>query len=79
MDWYHISIAKSKGKESSVDVDCLDLYPPASLNISSIRIPTAGGFVPVHSPLRHYYIFRNRMLLNRRSSIPLHWKYNNAV
>ncbi len=28
MDWYHISIAKSKGKESSVDVDCLDLYPP---------------------------------------------------
>jgi rhamnosyltransferase len=43
----------------------------------SIRVAT--GFVPVHSPLRHYYIFRNSMLLNRRSSIPLHWKYNNTV
>jgi len=43
----------------------------------SIRALT--GFVPVHSPLRHYYIFRNSMLLNCRSSIPLHWKYNNTV
>ena len=45
----------------------------------SIRVPTEGGFVPVHSPLRHYYFFRNSMLLNSRSSIPLHWKYNNTV
>ncbi|MHB8910673.1 MAG: glycosyltransferase family 2 protein [Syntrophales bacterium] len=45
----------------------------------SIRVPTEGGFVPVHTPLRHYYFFRNSMLLNRRASIPLHWKYNNAV
>jgi rhamnosyltransferase len=45
----------------------------------SIRVPTEGGFGAVHSPLRHYYIFRNSMLLNRRSSIPLQWKYNNTV
>jgi rhamnosyltransferase len=45
----------------------------------AIRVPTEGGFGSVHSPLRHYYIFRNSMLLNRRSSIPLQWKYNNTV
>jgi rhamnosyltransferase len=49
------------------------------LGDASIRVPTAGGIVPVHGPLRHYYIFRNSMLLNRRPYLPRRWKYNNAV
>lgn len=30
--------------------------------------------VPYHSPFRYYYMFRNSMLLQRRSYMPLKWK-----
>lgn len=30
-------------------------------------------FVPVHSPVRHYYMFRNSVLLYSRPHIPLSW------
>ena len=33
-----------------------------------------GRKIPVHSPLRHYYHFRNAVLLYREAWIPLNWK-----
>ena len=43
----------------------------------SIR-PFLGIAVPVRSPLRHYYLFRNACLLYRRGYVPLRWKLNDA-
>jgi rhamnosyltransferase len=39
-----------------------------------------GGkrIIPVHSPLRNYYLFRNAILLYRRSYISLVWALNDA-
>jgi GT2 family glycosyltransferase len=37
-----------------------------------------GIVVPVRSPLRHYYLFRNACLLYRRRYVPLRWKLNDA-
>lgn len=34
--------------------------------------------VPVHSPLRHYYLIRNALHLYRRPYISLNWKINDA-
>ncbi|WP_095196506.1 glycosyltransferase family 2 protein [Pseudomonas sp. Irchel 3A7] len=31
--------------------------------------------VPYHSPFRYYYMFRNSILLQRRSYMPLNWKF----
>lgn len=33
-----------------------------------------GKSLPVHSPLRHYYHFRNAVWMYRQSWLPLHWK-----
>ena len=30
--------------------------------------------VPHHSPLRHYYVFRNTILLNKLAYVPFYWK-----
>lgn len=35
--------------------------------------------MPYRSPLRHYYIIRNSILLQKRSYIPLHWKSMNIL
>lgn len=34
--------------------------------------------VPMHSPLRHYYHFRNALQLYRRGYIPLRWRLNDG-
>ena len=34
-----------------------------------------GKAYPSHSPLRHYYLFRNELLLYRMRHIPSHWKW----
>lgn len=34
--------------------------------------------VPHHSPFRYYYIFRNSLLLQRRSYMPFRWKLSDA-
>ena len=36
-------------------------------------------YVPVHSPLRHYYTFRNSLWLFRRPYAPLRWIVNDTV
>jgi rhamnosyltransferase len=33
-----------------------------------------GRSLPLHSPLRHYYHFRNAVWLYRNSDLPFHWK-----
>jgi rhamnosyltransferase len=33
-----------------------------------------GKSLPVHSPMRHYYHFRNAIWLYRSAQLPLHWK-----
>ena len=43
-----------------------------SLGDSGIRI--LKWKVPLHSPLRHYYAYRNAMLLCKRSTVPFSWK-----
>ena len=35
--------------------------------------------VPHHSPLRHYYMFRNTILLIREPFVPWHWKRHHAM
>lgn len=34
-----------------------------------------GKMIPLHSPLRHYYHFRNAILLYRQAWVPRNWKY----
>lgn len=34
-----------------------------------------GKNIPLHSPLRHYYHFRNAVLLYRESWVPTNWKF----
>jgi rhamnosyltransferase len=42
------------------------------------RIEFAGRHIAVHSPLRHYYLVRNALLLYKRNYIPLNWKLVDA-
>ena len=37
-----------------------------------------GITAPVRSPVRHYYLFRNALLMFRRSYVPLRWKVGDA-
>ncbi len=46
--------------------------PPAGLPFSRRKR------YPVHSPLRHYYHFRNALLLYRRDYVGLAWKFNDG-
>ncbi|MEN8217456.1 MAG: glycosyltransferase family 2 protein [Pseudomonadota bacterium] len=43
-----------------------------------VKHPLAKASLPVHSPLRNYYMFRNAVLLYRKSFIPLCWKLNDG-
>lgn len=47
----------------------------AQLHIGGMKV----GSLHQHSPLRHYYIFRNSMLLSRRTYVPWRWVLNNSV
>lgn len=37
-----------------------------------------GRPVPLHSPLRHYYLFRNAVLLYKQGNLPLQWRVGDA-
>ncbi len=47
-----------------------------TLGESLMRLRFMRGHIPIyfHSPVRHYYMMRNRITLYRRSYIPLSWK-----
>jgi rhamnosyltransferase len=34
-----------------------------------------GRFIPLHSPNRHYYLFRNAIWLTRKACLPIAWKW----
>lgn len=48
-----------------------------SLGDSGIRV--MGWRVPLHSPLRHYYAYRNAVLLCKREVVPFSWKFHFSV
>ena len=37
-----------------------------------------GIDIPLHSPLRHYYLFRNAVLLYKEPWVPLNWKLSSS-
>jgi len=41
-------------------------------------VPFWGRRIPLHSPLRHYYLFRNRVWLYQQKTMPLNWKLVDA-
>jgi rhamnosyltransferase len=43
-----------------------------SLGDSGIKV--LGRILPLHSPLRHYYVYRNMVLMCRMATIPMSWK-----
>lgn len=43
-------------------------------DLGDAPISFMGRRLPVHSPLRHYYHFRNAVWLYRSPDLPLHWK-----
>jgi rhamnosyltransferase len=47
-----------------------------TLGESLVRIRFMRGHIPIyfHSPVRHYYMMRNRIALYRRGYVPLSWK-----
>jgi rhamnosyltransferase len=45
-----------------------------SHDLGDAPITFMGRRLPVHSPLRHYYHFRNAVWLYRSADLPLHWK-----
>lgn len=43
-------------------------------NLGDQPVSFFGKSIPVHSPLRHYYHFRNAVLLYKEPWVPLNWK-----
>jgi len=43
-----------------------------------VKHPLRKASLPLHSPLRNYYMFRNAILLYRKSFIPWCWKMNDG-
>lgn len=56
---------------------CSNAFMSHSLGDAPIRF--LGRTFPSRSPLRHYYTFRNAVLLSRMSHAPLHWKLANGI
>lgn len=46
-------------------------------NSISVRLWRLLRF-PVHTPMRHYYMYRNSILLMRRSYVPVAWRFNDS-
>jgi len=44
-----------------------------SLGDSGINV--MGRILPLHSPLRHYYVYRNTILMCRMAEVPMSWKF----
>lgn len=48
-------------------------------NLGDSGIRVLGWKVPLHSPLRHYYAYRNAVLLCKRKVVPFSWKFHFSV
>ena len=49
-----------------------------NLGDDPVRLLGIFRMVPVRSPLRHYYLFRNAVLLYKRRNVPFLWKLNDG-
>jgi rhamnosyltransferase len=47
-------------------------------DLGDAPIAFMGMSIPVHSPLRHYYLFRNAVWLYRQDYLPLQWRIGDA-
>ncbi|MFN4326275.1 MAG: glycosyltransferase family 2 protein [Azonexus sp.] len=66
--------ARSKGYEN---FGCFSAMMSHSLGDEPITF--LGAVYPVRSPLRHYYMFRNAVLLYRMAHIPAAWKWADGL
>lgn len=66
--------ARSRGYDS---FGCYSAHMTHTLGDAPIRL--LGRSYPARTPLRHYYTFRNAVLLTRRSYIGLNWKVANLL
>lgn len=66
--------ARSKGYEN---FGCFSATMAHSLGDEPIRF--LGAAYPARSPLRHYYMFRNAVLLYRMAHIPTAWKWADGL
>ena len=48
-------------------------------DLGDSRISYMGKSIPLHSPLRHYFLFRNAVWLYRKDYLPLQWKVSDAL
>lgn len=67
--------AKARGYQSFGVCSARMAHP---IGDNPLRLPALGVWVPLHSPLRHYYHVRNALLLYRRSYAPIKWVLNDA-
>lgn len=66
--------ARSKGYEN---FGCFSAHMQHSLGDQPIRF--MGKAYPARSPLRHYYMFRNAVLLYKMPHIPTNWKWADGL
>lgn len=66
--------ARSKGYEN---FGCFSACMRHSLGDEPILF--MGKAYPAHSPLRHYYLFRNAVLLYRMKHVPTDWKWADGI
>lgn len=71
VDWEWCMRATSKGYKLFGIAAALMLH---SLGDSGIRV--LGRTIPLHSPLRHYYVYRNTVLMCKMPHVAFVWKLN---
>lgn len=74
VDWEWCFRASSRGYRTFGVTGASMLH---NLGDSGIRV--MRWKVPLHSPLRHYYAYRNAVLLCKRTVVPFSWKFHFSV
>lgn len=50
-----------------------------SHNLGDSRYHLGKIVIPMHSPLRHYYVFRNGIFMLKAGYVPIYWKLNDSI
>ena len=72
IDYVDVEWGLRAGKKGYQSFGICDAYMQHHLGEAPLTL--FGKNIPVHSPLRHYYHFRNAVWLYRQSWVPLAWK-----
>lgn len=72
IDYVDVEWGLRAGKKGYQCFGICDAYMHHHLGEPPIKV--FGRNIPLHSPLRHYYYFRNAVWLYRQSWVPLTWK-----